>query len=129
MRHANIIVSLTALMVSAAGGGLQAQPHATASVRVATPTPDDMPMQDYLGLLAQISPAARDGAQAYLQAFQQRCGRTLTTMALRAAISQGDGDPILMGMVRASHPSQEAQRDTTLKQLAQRIHCDGRSAP
>lgn len=129
MRHANILASWTALMVSAAGGGLQAQPRATASVRVATPAPDDVPMEDYLGLLAQISPAARDGAQAYMQAFQQRCGRPLTTMALRAAISQGDGDPILMGMVRASHPSQQAQRDATLKQLTQRIRCDGRSAP
>jgi len=86
-------------------------------------------MEDYMGLLDQISPAARDGAQAYLQAFQQSCGRTLTTMALRAAISQSDGDPILMGMMRASHPSRQAQRDATMKQLAQRIRCDGRSAP
>lgn len=129
MRHANILASWTALMVSAASAGLQAQPNTTASASIATPAPDDVPMEDYLGLLAQISPAARDGAQAYLRAFQQRCGRTLTTMALRAAISQGDGDPILMGMVRVSHPSQQAQRDATLKQLTQRIRCDGRSAP
>lgn len=129
MRHANILASWTALMVSAASAGLQAQPNTTASASIATPAPDDISVEDYLGLLAQISPAARDGAQAYLQAFQQRCGRTLTTMALRAAISQGDGDPILMGMVRVSHPSQQAQRDATLKQLTQRIRCDGRSAP
>ena len=129
MRHANILAFWTALMVSAAGGGLHAQPHVPASVRVATPAPDDISVEDYLGLLAQISPAARDGAQAYMQAFQQSCGRTLTTMALRAAFSQGDGDPILMGMVRVSHPSQQAQRDATLKQLTQRIRCDGRSAP
>jgi aminopeptidase N len=129
MRHANILASWTALMVSAASTGLQAQPNTTASASNATPAPDDISVEDYLGLLAQISPAARDGAQAYLQAFQQRCGRTLTTMALRAAISQSDGDPILMGMMRASHPSQQAQRDATMKQLAQRIRCDGRSAP
>jgi hypothetical protein len=39
------------------------------------PITDDMPLADYLALLAQISPAAHEGAQAYLQAFQQRCGR------------------------------------------------------
>ena len=129
MRHANILIPLIALICGVASAGVQARPNTSASTRLATPTPDDIPMGDYLGLLAQISPAARDGAQAYVQAFQQRCGRALTTMALRAAISQGDGDPILMGMVRASHPSQQSQRDATLKQLAQRIRCDGRSAP
>ncbi|MFM9915674.1 MAG: hypothetical protein ACKVOX_07690 [Rhizobacter sp.] len=84
------------------------------------PVGDDMPLTDYLGLLAQISPAAQDGAQAYLQAFQLRCRRPMKTSELRRAISGGDGDPVLMGMIRASH-----LRDATgLAQLGQRVMCD-----
>ena len=64
---------------------------------------DDMPLADYLGLLAQIAPAAEDGAKAYLLAFQQRCGRQMSTADLRRAMSDGDGDPVLMAMIRASH--------------------------
>jgi hypothetical protein len=81
-----------------------------------------MPMADYLGLLEQIAPAAREGAQAYVQAFEQRCRRALTTAALRQAISEGSGDPVLMEMIRASQ-----LRDTkALSLLAQRIDCGGR---
>lgn len=88
------------------------------------PIPDDMPLTDYLALLAQISPAAHDGAQAYLQAFQQRCGRPMRTPELRRAMADGDGDPVLMGMIRASH-----LRDATaLTQLGQRVGCERRSA-
>ena len=84
------------------------------------PVGDDMPLTDYLGLLAQISPAAHDGTQAYLQAFEQRCKRPMKTSELRRAISGGDGDPVLMGMIRASH-----LRDATgLAQLGQRVMCD-----
>jgi len=101
----------------------------TQSTSTAASTPDDVPMADYLALLAQISPAARDGAQAYLRAFARRCGRPLTALELRKAIAQGSGDPVLMGMVSASHPSQLAQRDALLNQLAQRIRCDGRGQP
>ena len=81
---------------------------------------DDMPMPDYLGLLGQISPAAQRGAQAYLLAFEQRCGRPLRTAQLRQAMADGDGDPVLMAMMRASH-----LRDTSaLGPLGQRIRCE-----
>jgi len=122
MRSAPIIIAL-ALVTSLVTNGSSAQ---TARGLSATPA-DDVPMNDYLGLLAQISPAAREGAQGYLQAFQRRCGRALTPHELRRAVSDGDGDPVLMGMIRANHPSQQAQRDVTLQQLAQRIRCDQRS--
>ena len=122
MRSALIVTAL-ALVTGLVANGSSAQ---TASG--VTPTAaEDVPMDDYLGLLAQISPAAREGAQGYLQAFQRRCGRSLTTQELRRAVSDGDGDPVLMGMIRANHPSQHAERDVTLQQLAQRIRCDQRS--
>ena len=122
MRSALIVTAL-ALVTGLVATGSSAQ---TASG--VTPTAaEDVPMDDYLGLLAQISPAAREGAQGYLQAFQRRCGRSLTTQELRRAVSDGDGDPVLMGMIRANHPSQQAQRDVTLQQLAQRIRCEQRS--
>ena len=122
MRSAPIVAAL-ALAAGLVVNGSRAQ---TASGVTATPT-EDVPMNDYLGLLAQISPAARGGAQSYLQAFQRRCSRALTTQELRRAVSDGDGDPILMGMIRANHPSQQAQRNVTLQQLAQHIRCDQRS--
>jgi len=142
MRPTTIIAFLTSLAFCH-GSGVHAQtntakPTAATAVRASSPGPsasasasasDDIPMADYLGLLAQISPAAREGAQAYMQAFQQHCGRTLTALELRQAIAQGEGDPILMAMVRASHPSQKAQRDDTLMQLSQRIRCDGGRKP
>ena len=122
MRSALIVIAL-ALVTGLVATGSSAQ---TASG--VTPTAaEDVRMDDYLGLLAQISPAAREGAEGYLQAFQRRCGRSLTTQELRRAVSDGDGDPVLMGMIRANHPSQQAQRDVTLQQLAQRIRCDQRS--
>jgi hypothetical protein len=90
---------------------------------LAVPIGDDMPLDDYLGLLTQIAPAAHQGARAYLLAFQQRCGRPLVTAELRRAMSDGDGDPVLMAMMRASH-----LRDATaLAQLGQRVVCDRRS--
>ena len=122
MRSAPIVAAL-ALAAGLVVGGSNTQ---TASGLSAT-SADDVPMDDYLGLLAQISPAAREGAQGYLQAFQRRCGRVLTTQELRRAVSDGDGDPVLMGMIGSNHPSQQAQRDVTLQQLAQRIRCDRRS--
>jgi hypothetical protein len=80
---------------------------------------DEMPMADYLGLLAQIAPAAREGAEAYLQAFQQRCGRPLTAVELRRAMSEGDGDPVLMGMIRAS----QLRDPKAVADLRQRLTC------
>ena len=87
------------------------------------PHSDDIPLDDYLGLLTQIAPAAHDGAQAYRQAFQQRCDRSLKTAELRRAMSDGDGDPVLMAMIRASH-----LRDASaIAQLRQRVVCEQRS--
>ena len=100
----------------------------TATAQPAAPSPavpvgDDMPLDDYLGLLTQIAPAAHDGARVYLQAFQQRCGRPLRTSELRRAMSDGDGDPVLMAMIRASHVGDAI----ALAQLGQRVVCDRRS--
>lgn len=129
MRPTTIIACLTSLGLCP-GSGLLSQPTTITVIPTATASSADASsMADYLGLLAQINPAAREGAEAYLQAFQQRCGRALTTMELRQAVAQGDGDPILMAMVRASHPSQQTQRDTTLRQLSRRIRCDGGHRP
>ena len=77
----------------------------------------DMPMADYLALLGQIAPAAEDGAKTYLAAFAQRCGRPLNTSELRRAISQGSGDPVLMGLIRASQLRSVAARDQFVLQL------------
>jgi hypothetical protein len=107
-------------------GGLTLGPAAahaqTAPSVTATSIPDDMPLGDYLGLLAQISPAAHDGAQAYLQAFQQRCGRPMRTAELRRAMADGDGDPVLVGMIRASHLRDAA----AVTQLGKRVSCGHR---
>lgn len=81
-----------------------------------------MPMADYLGLLDQIAPAAREGAQAYARAFQRRCGRALTTTELRQAISAGSGDPVLMGMIRAS----QVRDARAITELAQHVACGDR---
>ena len=104
-----------ALSVTLACGAAGAAPPSVA---------DDMPMADYLGLLAQIAPAAEEGSRAYLQAYQQRCGRHLATADLRRAMSDGDGDPMLMAMIRASHLRDSA----TQAQLAQRIACERRAS-
>jgi hypothetical protein len=91
-------------------------PAAQSPVRGPLPR-DDMPLADYLGLLAQIAPAAQEGAQTYLNAFQQRCGRAPGTAELRRAMSEGDGDPVLMGLIRAAHLRDTAARDSLVQQL------------
>lgn len=102
---------IAALACGAAGAAPAAAPSSVA---------DDMPMADYLALLAQIAPAAQEGAKAYLQAFQQRCSRRLATADLRRAMSDGDGDPVLMAMIRASH----LRDNPALAGLGQRIACE-----
>lgn len=83
---------------------------------------DDVPIDTYLALLSQVAPPARDGAEAYMAAFRNRCGRALRTTELRRAFAQGDGDPVLMGMIRASH-----ERDTAaLQRLGASIACPGK---
>lgn len=86
------------------------------------PRSDDIPLADYLALLQQIAPAAEDGAKDYLAAFAHRCGHALTTAELRSAMSEGNGDPVLMGLIRARQLQDSAARE----QLAAQIHCPGR---
>lgn len=98
-----------------------AQMAAAAQGQTSTPTTADVPMADYLGLLAQIAPAAREGAEAYLQAVQRQCRVSLSSAQLRRAMSEGDGDPVLMGMIRASQ-----LRDTkSIAEWARRLDCKG----
>ena len=122
-------LALLQLAVVAAAAGVTtamavAQPASVERSNRSVPITDDMPLADYLALLAQIAPPARDGAQAYMQAFQQRCGRPMKTAELRRAMSEGDGDPVLMGMIRASHLGDS----NGIAQLGQRVVCDPRVA-
>jgi hypothetical protein len=83
---------------------------------------DDITLDDYLSSLAQIAPAARQGAEEYLAAYQLKCRRALPVVALRRAFAQGDGDQVLMGMVRATH-----LRDTeALARLRTQVVCGPR---
>ena len=82
----------------------------------------DIPMADYLALLAQIAPAAREGAEVYLQAIERQCRRPLTSAELRRASSEGGGDPVLMGMIRAS----QLRDAKSVAELARRIDCGSR---
>lgn len=84
----------------------------------------DVPMADYLALLQQISPAAHQGAQAYLQAHERRCRRSLSSRELRQAMAEGDGDPLLMAMIRASH----LQDGPGLAQLGEQVSCTRKAA-
>ncbi|UEC01779.1 hypothetical protein [Burkholderia vietnamiensis] len=78
---------------------------------------DDMPLADYLGLLQQIAPSAESGARVYVAAVRLRCRRELTTAELRQAIAEGEGNPILMGLIRAVHLKDTAARDRLIGQL------------
>ena len=122
MHRRSSLPVIVAVLLGLGAVGSQARPRAEVGAANARPA-DDIPLDDYLALLAQISPAAREGAQAYLQAFQQRCGRSLTAAQLRQAVSEGDGDPVLMGMIRAS----QLQDGAAIHQLGQRIDCKPRS--
>ena len=80
---------------------------------------DDVPLAAYLDALAKIAPAARDGADAYLRAFERRCGRPLKAIELRSAIASGAGDPVLMTMIQAA-----SRRDTAaLQRLSTTVSC------
>lgn len=119
MQHArHPAVTLVALFALAAAGlgSVRAQ---TSPAQPGTPGAGEMPIEDYLALLARIAPAAHDGASAYRQAWVQRCGRSLTTAELRVAMAVGDGNPVLMGMIRASHLRDAA----ALASLAAQIDC------
>lgn len=108
---------LALLAIAATGSGpVCAQ---TSPAQPDTPGTGEMPIEDYLALLARIAPAAHDGARAYRQAWLQRCGRPLTAAELRVAMAVGDGNPVLMGMIRASHLRDAA----ALASLASQIEC------
>ena len=104
-------------LVGAQMQNLQGNPPATQG----TQPSDNVPLADYLALLRQIAPAAEAGARDYLAAFAQRCGRPLTPAELRRAMADGDGDPALMGLIRANHLGDTAGRE----QLAGQIRCPG----
>ena len=87
-------------------------------------TAANVPMADYLALLQQISPAAHQGAQAYLQAHERRCRRSLSSRELRQAMAEGDGDPLLMAMIRASH----LQDGPGLTRLGEQVSCTRKAA-
>lgn len=94
---------------------------AAAQGRASAPLSDDISLDAYLDALAQISPAAREGASAYVDAYQRRCGRSLRAIELRKAVAEGAGDPVLMAMMRAA-----ALRDSASQQrLSASIKCAG----
>jgi hypothetical protein len=78
----------------------------------------DMPLADYLGLLRQIAPVAEEGARTYLAAMQLRCARALSTAEVRQAFTEGEGNPTLMGLIRAAYQKDTAARDRLVAQLA-----------
>lgn len=80
---------------------------------------DDVPIDTYLALLAQVAPPARDGAEAYMAAFRSRCGRPMRGVELRRAFAEGSGDPTLMAMIRAAHEKDGA----ALQRLGTHIAC------
>lgn len=85
----------------------------------------DMPMTDYLALLNRISPAAHQGALAFVQATEKRCRRAMTSRELRQAMADGNGDPVLMAMIRASH----LRDGQGLVRLAEQMVCPQRGQP
>ena len=83
---------------------------------------EEATVSEYLALLGSVAPAAREGAERYLGAFRARCGRALSSVELRRAVSEGDGDPTLMAMIRASALGDAAQLD----RLSAALSCVGR---
>jgi hypothetical protein len=106
----------------AAVGAVLAQTPVTPGAPMQPPiaVQNDLAMQDYLFLLQQIAPAARDGAEAYLQAFALRCGRRLNVDELRRRVADGSGEPVLMQMIRAAHVRDEKR----IAQLGTSIRCE-----
>ena len=57
---------------------------------------DDVPVETYLTLLAQVAAPARDGAETYMAAFRSRCGRAMRGVELISAtydLSLGEQPP------------------------------------
>ncbi len=106
-----------------AGAALPSPPGSPPAVQGTQLSDNNMPLADYLALLRQIAPAAEAGARDYLAAFERRCGRALTPAELRRAMADGDGDPVLMALIRANHLGDTAGRE----QLAGQIRCPGKA--
>jgi hypothetical protein len=79
----------------------------------------EVPLDEYLSALQQISPVARDAVDDYLAAYARRCGRPLATHELRRRVAEGNGDAQLMAMIRATQLRDEA----TLRQLRATLDC------
>lgn len=83
---------------------------------------DNVPLEEYLSALEQILPAARNGAEAYMSGYASNCGRAITTVELRRAVSERMGDPVLMGLIRAAYYKDAAQ----MQQLKSVVKCPSR---
>lgn len=86
---------------------------------------DARELADYLSLLQQIAPAAEGGARTYLAAVQLRCGRALGAAALRRAMAQDGGDPVMMGLIRATATQDHAAR----RRLVAQVPCAPKEQP
>lgn len=75
---------------------------AAAAQPVAPMPADANTLEGYLWLLERLHPAVRTGADAYAAAFRERCGRSVTHLEMRQALSEGGGDPTLKAMIRAA---------------------------
>lgn len=105
---------LAALIALLASSSARAQ---TSPARGAITAEGDMPMSDFLALLQQIAPAAADGAKVYLGAYRLQCGRMLSSAELRHALAREGGDPVLMGLIRASQQQDLAARNQLVRQI------------
>lgn len=124
MRRTAFALACLAVAGLAAAGLAAGQTPVTPGAATQPPiaAPAALPMQEYLAVLQQIAPAARDGAEAYLQAFARRCGRELTVAELRRRVADDGGDPLLMQMMRAAHVRDLA----LLERLAASVRCEAR---
>lgn len=81
---------------------------------------DDVSMADYLATLNRISPQVREAADLYSEGYKAKCGRPISTVRLRRAFAEGNGDPILMGMFRAVYFKDESAKQS----LQTAVECD-----
>ncbi len=120
----SLLASSSAWAQNPLAGAPMPGPQGNPPVTHGTQPSDNVPLADYLALLRQIAPAAEAGARDYLAAFARHCGRALTPAELRRAMADGDGDPALMGLIRANHLGDTAWRE----QLTGQIRCPGKAA-
>lgn len=106
-----LIVATFAVLVSSTTFAQTSPAHGPLTVAA------EMPMEDYLGLLRQIAPAAEAGARQYLAAIRLRCSRSLGSSELRLALSQASGDPQLLDLIRANHLRDDHARERLVRQI------------